>query len=283
MTTRSLLHITDCHIVVEGELLHGSVDSLGNLQRVLDAVVASGVPTDAIVLTGDLADAGAPGAYRRLRAVVEPAAARLDADVVYLMGNHDERSAFHAELLDDPEAGRRSHDAVRRIGGLRLIALDTTVPGHHHGEIDEAQYEWLGAQLAEPAPEGTIVALHHPPVPASDELHAAVGFRDAEKLIETLDGTDVRAVLAGHTHAAAASIVGSTFVWVGGALAYSFDGTAPAGMLRGRPAPAFSRIDITDGVVTATSIQLPPEGEQPVYEMSTAKMAELVLAHSAGH
>nr|WP_255426880.1 metallophosphoesterase [Pseudonocardia sp. C8] len=275
-----MLHLTDTHIVPEDRLLHGSVDSYDNLRRALDAAIVSGVPTDAIVLSGDLADAGEPAAYRRLRSLVEPAAQMLGAEIVYVMGNHDERSAFHAELLDDPGAGRRSHDTVHDIRGLRLVVLDTTVPGHHHGEIDEAQYAWLRAQLATPAPEGTVVVLHHPPVPARDELHAVVGFRSPEVLHEVLEGTDVRAVLAGHTHVPAASVIGSTFLWVGGALAYGFDPTAAAGTLRGRPASAFSRVEVQDGNLTVTSVQLPDEDEQPVYEMTAAEMAAAVRALS---
>ncbi|MBM9468870.1 metallophosphoesterase [Nakamurella leprariae] len=285
--SRNLLHLTDSHVVAEGELLHGSVDSLDNLRRILDAAEASGTATDAILLTGDLTDTGVPEAYRRLRAVVEPVAARMGAQVVWAMGNHDERSAFSSELLDDPDAGQRSVDSVTMVGGLRILVLDSTVPGHHHGRIDEEQYTWLADQLAEPAPEGTVVVVHHPPVPAEGEMALAVGFHDAQRFTDAIAGTDVRVVLAGHTHAPAASVLGSAFLWVGGAVAYAFDGTAPAGTLRGRPAPSFSRIDLrgprtgAGSIVTASSVPLPPVGEPPVYEVTAEQMAAAILAHSA--
>ncbi|MFX9089603.1 hypothetical protein ABTN55_21285, partial [Acinetobacter baumannii] len=75
---------------------------------------------------------GEPEAYASLRAVVEPFAARLAAPVVWVAGNHDERPALRAGLLDaapteEPVTG------VWDLGGLRLIALDSTVPGWHHG------------------------------------------------------------------------------------------------------------------------------------------------------
>jgi Icc protein len=45
-------------------------------------------------------------------------------------------------------------DRVHNIAGLRVIVLDTSVPGYHHGEISRAQLDWLATTLAEPAPFG---------------------------------------------------------------------------------------------------------------------------------
>ncbi|WP_246271743.1 hypothetical protein [Amycolatopsis acididurans] len=50
------------------------------------------------------------------------------------------------------------------IGGLRIIALDSSVPGHGHGELSGGQLDWLARELATPAPDGTILAPHHPPL-----------------------------------------------------------------------------------------------------------------------
>ena len=52
------------------------------------------------------------------------------------------------------------------MDGLRIIALDTSVPGYHHGELTDAQLAWLADVLATPAPHGTLLALTPPlPVP----------------------------------------------------------------------------------------------------------------------
>ena len=56
-------------------------------------------------------------------------------------------------------------DRVHDVDGLRIVSLDTSVPGYHHGEISDAQYEWLASVLAKPAPHGTLLAMHHPPIP----------------------------------------------------------------------------------------------------------------------
>ena len=55
--------------------------------------------------------------------------------------------------------------------------------------------------LATPAPHGTILAMHHPPI-AIPMLPAAaiIELDDQERLAETLRGTDVRMILGGHFH-----------------------------------------------------------------------------------
>ncbi len=71
----TIVQLTDTHITAGGKLVHDAVDTLDSLRRTLDRIVGSGRRVDALVLSGDLTDNGAPEAYRRLRAVVEPAAA----------------------------------------------------------------------------------------------------------------------------------------------------------------------------------------------------------------
>ena len=99
--------------------------------------------------------------------IVEPFAARLGARVIWVMGNHDDRAAFRARLLGEPPAATAPVDRVDELDGLRVITLDTTVPGPppRRGRAD-AQLDWLAEELATPAPLGTILAMHHPPVPS---------------------------------------------------------------------------------------------------------------------
>jgi 3',5'-cyclic-AMP phosphodiesterase len=54
-----------------------------------------------IVFNGDLADNCEAETYRKLRVVVEPFAAQLNARLVWVMGNHDTRAALRRFLLDE--------------------------------------------------------------------------------------------------------------------------------------------------------------------------------------
>jgi Icc protein len=227
-----LLHISDTHLISDG-CLYGAVDADDRLGELLGQLKQSGVRPDAIVFTGDLTDAGEPEAYRKLRAVVEPFAAELGAELVWVMGNHDNRAALRSYLLDEAPS-MAPLDRVRMIDGLRIIALDTSVPGHHYGEIRKSQLEWLAGELESPAPHGSILALHHPPIPSVLDLAVTVELRDQASLGRALKGSDVRAILAGHLHYSTNAIFVGIPVSVASATCYTQDLTVTAGGTRGR-------------------------------------------------
>ena len=270
---RLVVQLSDIHILPEGQL-YGRIDTLEVVAEALRSLENLTVPVDLLLLTGDLADHGQPESYRRLREVVEPAADRLGAQVLYMMGNHDARPAFRQGLLD-AEPTEESVDRVMWMDGLRVIGLDSTVPGLHHGEIDQAQLEWLAAELAEPAPLGTIVAVHHPPIYSPLPLLQWLNLTNADQLAEVIDGTDVLLVVAGHTHHTTAGLLGGVPVWVATATAYQSDVLAPGALYRGKPGNAFTRIDVVGGRAypTQVPIQADPAAE-PLYQID----AELIRA-----
>lgn len=228
---RVLLHLSDTHLRAPGPKLFDRVDGLRLLERALERIEASGIRPDGIVFTGDLVDLGEADAYTALRGLVEPFARQLDAPVFWVMGNHDERGAFRARLLDAAPA-TTPFDRVDEIDGLRLITLDTSVPGAHHGELRPAQLAWLREQLAQPAPLGTILAMHHPPVPSVLPLAASVELRDQGALAEVLRGSDVRAIIAGHLHYSTFATFAGIPVSVASSTCYAQDLTVPVGGTR---------------------------------------------------
>jgi Icc protein len=120
------------------------------------------------------------------------------------------------------------------IDGLRIITLDTSVPGHHYGEVTAAQLDWLAKELATPAPDGTILALHHPPIPSVLDLAVTVELRDQSALGQVLKGTDVRAILGGHLHYSTNATFEGIPVSVASATCYTQDLTVEVGGTRGR-------------------------------------------------
>lgn len=272
MTT--LIQLSDVHLVADEELLHGTVDTTAVLEAALEKVLASGTEVAGLLLTGDLADDGAPAAYRRLRELLEPVAEKLGAPLVYAMGNHDERGAFAAELLSTPDGG--PHDAVHRLGDLRVIVLDSTVPGRHEGRLEAGQLTWLRAELARPAPLGTVLVVHHPPLPSPVPTVHLLRLRDAEALGEVLAGTDVGIVLTGHAHHTGCGALAGVPVWVSPALAYRIDALPPRDRQHGLAASGFTRIDLIDGSFVATAIELGPASV--VYDVDTGDMVSRVQA-----
>lgn len=253
-----VLQISDVHILAAG-LLNDAVDTLDNLSRVIAQIDAAGRVPDAVIFSGDLADKGEPQAYERFRAAAGPWVARMGVPCVYLPGNHDARPAFRAHLLDW-EANEEPIDQVIWADGLRIIALDSTVPGRTHGELRADQLTWLAAELAAPAPLGTLVVLHHPPIPGPSHLLNRIALRDPLALADVVRGTDVMMVLAGHAHYPSGGVLGGVPVWVSSATAYQMDVPVIGAnrSIRGVQGSAFTWVDVFEGSAVATHVPLIP-------------------------
>ncbi|AWB90641.1 phosphodiesterase [Salinibacterium hongtaonis] len=227
-----IAHISDTHFLAGDRKLHGAVDTVRNLERALAQLERSEIHPQALVFTGDLADLGEPDAYARLREMVEPVAERMGAQVVWVMGNHDERLQFSSELFGEESAS--PHDRVYDLDGLRIISLDSTVPGYHHGDLSDEQLAWLADVLATPAVHGTLIAMHHPPIP-SPLLWAMqmLELQRQERFAQVIAGTDVRAILAGHLHYSTHSTCAGIPVSVAAATCYTLDLSAAGRLLSG--------------------------------------------------
>ena len=269
----TLIQLTDLHVVAGDRRRAGGAEPLANVAAALAAVETAEIDVAALVLSGDLTDSGDPDAYRALRELVEPAARRIGAPLVYAMGNHDDRAALRAGLFGAPST-TEPLDQVLRVGGLRLVVLDSTVPGHHHGFLDPPQLEWLRAELATPAALGTVLVMHHPPVPTAFAPMRGQDLRNPGDLAGALAGTDVRIVLCGHTHHAGASALAGVPVWIAPATAHRAELLSPPGRARGRAGAALSRIDVyADAVVAAAE----PLDDAPVLlDTDAAAMAAAV-------
>lgn len=226
-----IAHISDTHFLAGGRQLYGTVDTDPPLGLALQLLERSELPIEAIVFTGDLADLAEPEAYARLRALVEPAAERMGARIVWVMGNHDERPAYSRGLFD--RESTEPQDRVEMLDGLRIVSLDSTVPGYHHGDLQEGQLDWLREVLAEPAADGTLLALHHPPLPSPVEIMAILELQNVQRLADVIRGTDVRGILAGHNHHSMTGTFAGIPVSVAAATCYTIDPSAPVGSLLG--------------------------------------------------
>lgn len=223
----TIAHLSDPHLLGDGVLQYGVIDTEAGLRLALARIARLEPRPQALVFTGDLADKAEPDAYKRLRAIVEPAAAEMGAEVVWVMGNHDERAAYAAGLFDalpDSGAGDETQDRVYEVDGLRIVSIDTSVPGYHHGELTDAQLEWLAGVLATPAPYGTLLALHHPPIPIPLMPAAEViELLEQDRLAAVIEGTDVRCILGGHFHYSTYSTFAGVPVSVASATCYTSD------------------------------------------------------------
>jgi len=238
-----VLHLSDTHATAGGFDADG-VDALAALDRILlDCRHLTGL--DLVVVTGDIADDGSAEGCALVRERVGRFAAGRGIPHVYATGNHDRRPGFTTALgsghLDaqDRDAGLLlpglddERAAVSMAGGLRVITLDSLVPGSGYGMVSRAQLSALATQLRDPAPAGTVLALHHPPVhtPTAPWTSEA-GLRNRDELAAVVAGTDVAAVLCGHFHLQLSGRLGGAAVWATPGVVTRIDLTAPPHVVR---------------------------------------------------
>jgi Icc protein len=240
-----LLQISDPHIGAEwNDVLPEEC-----LRRAVEAIGALPDPPDALLVSGDLTDNGAPEEYRRVRELLAP----LGLEPHVLPGNHDLRGPLREEF-GVPGEGEEPVSYAVDLGPLRLVCLDSTVPGAEGGSLDGGRVEWLDATLAEVAAKPTVVALHHPPlrteIPTFERIGLAPESRDA--LADVLARhPQVLRIVAGHVHRAiVAELAGRAVVTVPSTyLQAALDFTAPKLQMRADP-PGFALHALRDGVMT---------------------------------
>lgn len=189
-----LLQISDTHL---GANWMG-IDPDECLLRAVEAILDLPQRADALVISGDLTQNGTPEEYERLRELIAP----LDLEPHVLPGNHDLRAALRG-AFGLPGKGDEPASHAVDLGPLRLVCLDSTIPGDEAGALDEGRIEWLEATLGEEREKPTVLAMHHPPLTTAIPTFDAIGLapESRQALAEVLmRHPQVVRVIAGHVH-----------------------------------------------------------------------------------
>jgi 3',5'-cyclic AMP phosphodiesterase CpdA len=196
-----IAQLSDLHARPPGRTAYGAVDANGLLRQAVDAVCALPRRPDCVVITGDLTDCGLDEEYALLRETL----AGMPMPVFLLPGNHDRPEALARALGD-------RHPYLPRNGGplhyviddypVRLIALDSVVPGATRGGLCRGSLEWLERQLARGPARPTILCMHHPPFPIGVDALDRLGCRDGSLELAALVARhpEIERVIAGHHH-----------------------------------------------------------------------------------
>lgn len=195
-----LAQITDLHIKPRGRLAYRKVDTAQCLETAVRALLALPQAPDAILVTGDLVDAGRPEEYGLLREILSS----IDLPLFLMPGNHDARAPLRAAFPEHRYLGSDGHIhyAVEEFP-LRLLALDSLVDGQGGGRLGAAQLDWLDRRLAEQPDRPTLVAVHHPPFATGIGHMDRIGLTDAAGLAAVIRRHgQVERVLSGHLHRA---------------------------------------------------------------------------------
>ena len=196
-----VVQISDPHIVPQGQLAYGKVDTATALAATVAAVndkLPQIGPVEMAIVTGDLTDFGTPDEYERFKQIMAP----LAVPYLAIPGNHDARSAMRAAFADQDwmTAEDEIHWAVE-LDDFGVVGLDTLVEGSAHGALNEASLDFLGAQMSRLTGKPLLVGLHHPPFKTGIHAMDLNNLRDADPLRRVLDqhSAEVRLV-CGHIH-----------------------------------------------------------------------------------
>ena len=195
-----IAQISDLHVAVPGQLAYERFDTTSCVSRCVEHIRRLSPRPDLVLATGDLVESGRAEEYKRLREVLTP----LAVPVFLIPGNHDDRGALCAEFRDHvylPSGGPARY--VVDDYPVRLLALDTLVPGEKCGALDDGQLGWLENQLAAAPQRATLVFLHHPPfrtgIPRMDSI--GLDGASAERLGQIVSrNRQIELVTAGHLH-----------------------------------------------------------------------------------
>ena len=191
--------ISDLHVMVDGRLAYGALDTEACLLRAIDRLNALSPRPDVVAITGDLVDEGSPREYERLRACLD----RLRMPWRLVPGNHDARAplreAFPGHPWDEGEPGFCLF--VEEFDGVALVGLDSLDPGRTAGRLCGRRLAWLDRVLAARAGRPSLVMVHHPPF-ATGIAHLDGLPMDgaAELLAIAARHGGVQRIVAGHVH-----------------------------------------------------------------------------------
>jgi 3',5'-cyclic AMP phosphodiesterase CpdA len=194
-----IAQVTDTHIKAAGRLAYRKVDSAAKLRDCVAHLNRLDPRPDIVLLTGDLVDLGKPEEYVLLREILAP----LDMPMYAIPGNHDERGALRRAFADHGYLPRDSeflHYALEDYP-VRLIGLDTVVPGEQRGELCAQRLQWLEAQLRRAPERPTVLFMHHPPFVTGLANMDWQNCHNGEALGALLERhRQVIRVLCGHVH-----------------------------------------------------------------------------------
>jgi len=153
---------------------------------------------DIAVVTGDLVDHGEPEEYEQLRHLLT----RLSMPVFVIPGNHDAREPLREAFRGArylPVAGYLQY-AIEDYP-VRLVALDTHIPGQGGGELCDERLAWLDRTLAAAPERPTLLLMHHPPFPTGMRRMDQAGLSNAEAFAAVVQRhPQIERILCGHLH-----------------------------------------------------------------------------------
>jgi 3',5'-cyclic AMP phosphodiesterase CpdA len=195
-----LVQLTDLHVRPLGLAAIRNSETNMLTERALRAVRALVIKPDAIVISGDLTNNGLAAEY----AVLADMLGRIISLPVYVIpGNHDNREALRSSLGHLPGVTSDPHFIQYTVDDMdvRLVMLDTVIPGSAAGELCEKRLAWLDATLAAEPHKPTMVVMHHPPFTCGIRHMDQIALQNPADFVSVIaKHAQVKRIICGHHH-----------------------------------------------------------------------------------
>jgi 3',5'-cyclic AMP phosphodiesterase CpdA len=195
-----IVQMTDLHVRPRGQASNRVSETNMLTEQAFRVVRGMRPAPDLVLITGDLTECGLTSEYEMFSAILRRS---LPGKVYVIPGNHDRRQNFRAGLRNlpgvtsDPEFVQY----VIEDHPVRVVMLDTVVPGASHGALSAAQLAWLDARLAEQPSKPTLIGMHHPAFMTGLPHMDRIALRDADRFAAVVARhPQVRRIVAGHHH-----------------------------------------------------------------------------------
>jgi 3',5'-cyclic-AMP phosphodiesterase len=169
-------------------------------ERACQVAAAFAPRPDVVIITGDLTECGLEAEYGNLVAIL---ARTLKMPVYVIPGNHDRRANLRTALshlpgvTSDPEYVQYAVEDH----AVRLVMLDTLVPGASHGLLSADQLAWLDQTLSAQPSKPTLVGMHHPPFITGLPHMDKIALLNQQKFTAVIARhRQVQRIVCGHHH-----------------------------------------------------------------------------------
>lgn len=252
-----ICQLTDLHVRPVGQAANRVSETNMFTLRAFRAVAALRPAPDVVLITGDLTECGLAAEYANLAAMIRQT---LDLPVYVVPGNHDRRENLRAGLThlpgvtEDPEYVQYAVDG----GPVRLVMLDTLVPGYGHGELRPAQLEWLDRTLAAAPQTPTLIGMHHPPFLCGIAHMDKIALRDIPAFAAVVARhRQVERIVCGHHHRPIVARVAHAIASIAPSVAHqvelALDPAAPSAFVLEPPAYQLHMWTAEAGIVSHTA------------------------------
>ncbi len=267
--------LTDTHVVAADtdEVLY--VDNNARLAEAVASINNEATPISAVLATGDLTQWGTAVEFDQLAELLAP----LTMPVLPIPGNHDDRAGMRRCFPEHPWSDSEHLSWVSIVDGVRIVGLDSTVPGGAGAAFDPDRERWLAAALGAPHDGPTILAVHHPPFVTGIEWMDRSGFDVLDRFESVVrESGAVDRIVCGHVHRPMSAMVGGVLAEVGPAtavhVALDLEPGAPKRVIRDAGGYRIFRVDGSNIVGHVRSIGTDEVAFAPAWALAEIAAAD---------